>query len=134
MSRAALLAAAAAVLGLVGCAPDAAPASDVIRETLPNGATLVRYAALPADEAPRIVPDLRIGVLDGEEWEVFGDVRAVEVRRDGTILILDYQASEIRAFDPQGGYLGTIAGRGEGPGELQEVNGMVLKGDSVLWV
>ena len=119
---------------LIGCAPEAEGSGTVTRETLANGATLVRYADLSLDHAPRISPDLEIGVLEGDAAEVFGDVRAVEVRDDGTILVLDYQASEIRAFGPDGAFLETIAARGDGPGELREVNGMVLKGDSVLWV
>jgi len=48
--------------------------------------------------------------------------------------VLDHQAVEIRAFDQEGRYLSTIASRGDGPGELREANGMVLKGDTVLWV
>ncbi|NNM04664.1 MAG: hypothetical protein HKO65_06130 [Gemmatimonadetes bacterium] len=43
-------------------------------------------------------------------------------------------ASEIRAFDSSGTYLHKVAAKGEGPGELGEANGMILVGDTILWV
>jgi len=78
--------------------------------------------------------DLQIGAVDGDPHYIFGDVRGIEAGRDGTIYVLDYQASEVRAFDAEGRYLRTVAREGEGPGEITEANGFVLVGDSVLWI
>jgi len=78
--------------------------------------------------------DLRIGAVDGDPHYIFGDVRGIEAGRDGTIYVLDYQASEVRAFDAEGRYLRTVARKGEGPGEITSANGFVLVGDSVLWI
>ena len=53
---------------------------------------------------------------------------------DGAIYVLDYQAVEIRVFDSDGQYLRTIVRKGEGPGEIMEANGILLSGDSLLWI
>lgn len=103
-------------------------------DTLDNGALRIRYSRLPDSASQRVAPELTIGMLEGDPALVFGDVRGIEADSEGTIYVLDYQAAEIRTFDATGAYLQTIAKRGEGPGELTDANGMILVGDSVLWV
>ncbi|MDH3292530.1 MAG: 6-bladed beta-propeller [Gemmatimonadota bacterium] len=105
-----------------------------VRDTLPNGTIVVRYDRRPEPAAGPLEPDLSIGVVEGDPHLVFGDVRGIEADRDGTIYVLDYQASEIRAFDAEGRFLRTLTRKGQGPGELTEANGMILVGDSVLWI
>ena len=104
------------------------------RETLADGTVLVRYPSLPIDDVARAQANLTIGTVDGDLATVFGDVRGIEAGRDGTIYVLDYQASEVRAFDREGRFLHTVASKGEGPGELTEANGMILIGDTLLWI
>ena len=111
-----------------------------LRETLPNGALLVRYPDLPAidDTLPEVTEanvDLRLGSIDGEDLNlVFGAIRGVQAASDGTIYVLDQQASEVRVFDSGGRYLRTIVRQGEGPGEIAAANGIFLSGDTLLWV
>ncbi|MEZ4417951.1 MAG: 6-bladed beta-propeller [Gemmatimonadota bacterium] len=102
------------------------------RDTLPGGIPRLRYERL--DTATSLTPDLKIGSIEGGQATVFGAVKGIEADRLGNIYILDGQASEIRVFDPSGVYLRTIASPGEGPGELTAANGMILMGDSLLWV
>ncbi|MYA44415.1 MAG: 6-bladed beta-propeller, partial [Gemmatimonadetes bacterium] len=110
------------------------------RETLPNGALLVRYPALPAIDhvGPEVAEahvDLRLGTRGGDDPNfIFGDIRGVQAASDGTIFVLDYQAIEVRVFSPDGEFLRTIVRQGEGPGEVREANGIVLSGDTLLWV
>jgi len=116
------------------------PSEDPSRETLPNGAVLVRYPALPAIDSvgPEVAEahvDLRIGTVDGDDPNyIFGDIRGVQGASDGTIYVLDYQAVEVRTYSPEGEYLGTIVRSGEGPGEISEANGILLSGDTLLWI
>lgn len=124
---------------LTSCEPE--PASDnPTRETLPNGAVLVRYPTLPAVDSvgPEVIEarvDLKFGSLEGEDLNVtFGDVRGVQAASDGTIYVLDEQAAEVRVFDSSGEYLRTIVRRGEGPGEIGSANGIRLSGDTLLWI
>ena len=111
-----------------------------LREILPNGALLVRYPDLPAIDAigPDVTEahvDLKFGSLDGNDANLlFGDIRGIQASSDGTIFVLDYQAREVRAFDSDGRYLRTIVRRGEGPGEIAAANGIVLLGDTLLWI
>ena len=137
MSRALLTIFAAA--GVTACAGDSA-GPPALRETLPNGALLVRYPDLPAidDTVPEVIEaqvDLRFGSLEGDDPNlIFGDIRGVQAASDGTIYVLDYQATEVRAYDPEGRYLRTVARQGEGPGEITEANGILLSGDTLLWM
>ena len=107
--------------------------ADVTRTTLENGITLIHYSKLPV-EADTLAGDLFIGVAEGEDAYMFGDIRGIEADNDGNVYVFDYQATDIRVFDNQGIYLKTIATKGPGPAEITEANGMVLKGDSILWV
>lgn len=114
--------------------PGSDSSPDVERDTLANGAIHIRYPGLPDDRIATAEPELRLGVMDGDPNFVFGDVRGVDAGADGTIYVLDRLDSEIRAFDPSGRFLRTIASKGEGPGEITEANGMILAGDTILWI
>ena len=111
-----------------------------LRETLPNGALLVRYPDLPTIDAvgPDVTEahvDLKFGSLEGDDPNLlFGDIRGIQATSDGTIYVLDYQATEVRVFDSDGQYLRTIVRRGEGPGEITAANGIILSGDTLLWI
>ena len=95
------------------------PPGNPIRETLPNGALLVRYPDLPAiDSAGPEVTDarvaLRFGSRDGTNPDLtFSDIRGIQADSDGNIYVLDQQAVEVRVFDPGGEYLRTIARRAD---------------------
>ncbi len=126
---------AAFALAAAGCgdAGDAG-AGDAVRETLPGGGTLVRYAALPTEPTHMLEPDLVLGVLEGEEWEMFGDVRGFDAGSDGAIYILDFHPRVIRVFGADGAYLRTLGGPGDGPGELTQANGLLKEPGGLLWV
>ena len=116
-----------------------APSGEPTRETLPNGAVLVRYPDLPSIDSvgPEVAEahvDLRLGSVDGDDPNLtFGAIR-VQAASDGTIYVLDQQAAEVRVFDSDGRYLRTIVRRGEGPGEIGGANGIFLSGDTLLWI
>ena len=124
-----------AVFALSGCG-DSPPDQTLpgTRETLPDGTIVVRYPALPLGEVLEIVPEFRLGAVEADPYLSFGDIRGIDVASDGTIYVLDYLASEVRAFDAEGRFLRLVATKGEGPGEISEANGMTLVGDSILWV
>jgi hypothetical protein len=107
---------------------------DVQRDTLPNGAVHIRYSKLPKRQTATAFPEKRLGEVDGDPNLVFGDVRGVDADKDGRMFVLDYLASEIRAFDASGAFQHRVAGRGEGPGEIGQANGLILVGDTIIWV
>lgn len=86
--------------------------------------------ALPAQEVielpardQRIDPDFeevfRVGVLDGESWEMFGNVATVAFDARGNLYVFD-RAPDLRVlvFDPSGAFVREFGTSGEGPGEF----------------
>lgn len=121
---------------LAGCGAggeSSGPAASV-RDTTEAGVPRITHLTL-ADHSPDTLrADLRIGTLEGEAATVFGDIRGIEVGDDGTIYVVDAQAVELRAFEPDGRFRAVLAGPGEGPGEIGATNGLVRAVDGTLWV
>ncbi|TVP74578.1 MAG: hypothetical protein EA352_10445 [Gemmatimonadales bacterium] len=122
------------LLYMGGCEGESGGDTEVTREALPGGGTLVSYGPLPEVPDHVLEPDLRIGTLEGPDHEVFGDIRGVDAGPDGAIYILDFQAREIRVFEPDGSFREVLARGGEGPGELQAANGIYMDREGHLWV
>ncbi len=76
----------------------------------------------------------RLGTLAEEGPELFGQVSAVSLGREGDLYVLDGQASEVRVFGPDGTYRRTLGRPGQGPGELNRPAGLALDSEGKLWV
>ena len=68
-------------------------------------------------------PAVSIGLLDGPDEFLFGDIESVARDASGNLVVADEQALEIRIFDPKGGYLRSVGREGEGPGEFLDLTG-----------
>lgn len=91
-------------------------------DTLSNGAIRVsnpEQGLWDDGEGWRLVEELRIGSMDGEGPELFGNIIGLEVDPLGRIYVADSQAREIRVFDARGHHVRTFGGRGEEPGECE---------------
>lgn len=64
------------------------------------------------------VPCDTIGSMYGDTCDTFGTIAEVETMPDGGIAVLDGIASRIRFYDSGGSYLGSVGGKGSGPGEF----------------
>ncbi len=62
--------------------------------------------------------DLEIGVIDGPAEYAFSTIGDVAVADDGSIVVTDRQALEVRVYDEAGGYLRALGREGGGPGEF----------------
>lgn len=83
----------------------------------------------------RLVPEVTIGVLDGPEEQIFGNLRSLAVAADGTIFAMDAQALAVRVFAADGSYVRTLGRDGGGPGEFgQPDGGMAMLSDGRLAV
>ena len=51
---------------------------------------------------------------------------------DGTVVVADRGANELRLFDAAGGFIRSLGGPGEGPGEFQLLNEVWTRGDTIL--
>lgn len=77
-----------------------------------------------------LVPDLRIGSADQADYDLAA-VRGIAVGPQGQIYVA--QRYDVRVYDARGKHLRTIGRRGSGPGEIQNVRDVGLRGDT-LWV
>lgn len=117
--------AAAAVLGaLLACA--AAEGRGGIRgawradtDTLGDTVVVRTLRGSVWGDTARLESEMSIGVLEGDDPYMFGDVRSIAVRPNGEILVLDRQIPALRRFSPAGLYLGDIGREGGGPGEYK---------------
>jgi hypothetical protein len=106
------------------------------RSQLPGGAVLVSNPATGIwdDQAGWTLEEtLRVGSLEGEGPDVFGRVAALEVDPAGRIYVFDGFARELRAFGPDGSFVGRFGRRGSGPGEFESVIGLSVAPDGAVW-
>ncbi|MEX2529223.1 MAG: 6-bladed beta-propeller [Gemmatimonadota bacterium] len=59
-----------------------------------------------------------VGLLDGPEEFLFGEIADVRAMSDGSFVVLDTQTPAVRWFGFDGEYRGAVSGVGQGPGEL----------------
>ena len=72
--------------------------------------------------------ELRIGTADGDPDYMFGSISGIAVTADGSIYVLDTQASLIRAFDQSGVLQLSFGSKGSGPGQIQLGAGPIIAG------
>src|SRR5688572_22474434 len=98
--------------------------------------TVVRAARLPVHPGvATLIEELSIGVADGAEEYLLGDVADIVVARDGSIYVLDRQVPVVRHYDASGRFVRNIGRSGAGPGEFRSVSGLALTKDDrlLLW-
>lgn len=106
-------------------------------DTLPSGRVLVQNPDEPSWASGaewELREAFRVGSLEGDGPDVFGEIRDIELGPAGELYVLDGQASEIRVFGPGGEHIRTFGRSGQGPGELTRPAGMALGPDGLLWV
>ena len=110
----------ASLLGwlVVGCSPGDRGPAPIVQDSA--GVEVVRHGLL-ADYGRPVYPAeyiLTIGAVEGPPETLFGEVAGVELLDDGTVAVLDRQASEVRTFALDGSFIRRISRRGSGPGEI----------------
>jgi hypothetical protein len=129
----------ATVLVVVGCASGEAATGrwNGTIDTLPSGQVVVHNTADPIwTEETRwtLAEDLRIGSVDAEGPELFGNIVDLAVDAAGRIYVLEGQAKELRIFDANGVHLATAGREGGGPGEFAQPLMMDWGRDGALWI
>ncbi len=74
-------------------------------------------------------PELTIGVFDGADYEMFGNIVALAVSDAGEIYVLDRQVPAVRMFGRDGAYLGDLGREGGGPGEYKRPASLAILPD-----
>lgn len=78
--------------------------------------------------------DLEIGEFEGEDAYLFSRISAVAADPRGRILVVDRGVSEVRVFDPDGGFLFRLGGEGDGPEEFRTPCCVGFSPLAELWV
>lgn len=66
--------------------------------------------------------ELSIGQIEGDENYMFGGSVHVNTDEKGNFFVTDWDSKRILKYDPEGKYLLTIGGLGQGPGEFQNIS------------
>ena len=97
---------------------------------------VVRSTEPPAwGSAVRLIPEMHIGEVDGEEAYLLGRVRSVAIGKGGAVIIADDKTPILRLYDARGTFVRDIGRSGEGPGEYRSMGGVraLPDGRILLW-
>jgi hypothetical protein len=87
---------------------------------------VIRASATPREGVLRLqMHELWHTDPDAPEY-LFGFIDAAVADKEGRVYLLDRQVGDVKVFSPDGRFLRTVSGRGEGPGETQTPRGLVL--------
>lgn len=112
-----------ALLATGGMLHDAAAAQSVVENALAS--------AWKTTPEWTLEEDLRIS---GPPGGFLGMIFAVAADSRDNIYILDYMTQDIHVFDAEGGFLRTLGGQGDGPGEFRDALGPAISRGDTLWV
>ena len=76
-------------------------------------------------------PTLTIGLVEGDPNYMFERISLALRLEDGTFVVGERGANEIRLFDAAGVYIRTLGGNGEGPGEFGLLYEVWARGDTI---
>lgn len=79
-------------------------------------------------------PEVMLGVLEGNECEMFGSITDATVDAEGRIFVLDAQSHAVTGFDSEGECLFRVGRQGRGPGEFTRPRRIALSDEGVLFV
>jgi sugar lactone lactonase YvrE len=106
-------------------------------DTLPSGMVVVRNTERGlwgADPAWRVVEEWRLGAMDAQGPEQFGEIRGLAVDAGGFLFVLDGHSQEVRVFDASGAHVRSFGRPGGGPGEIARGMAVVVAPSGDLWV
>ncbi len=113
-------------LGLGACgSPDSTSGNDwqAVHGTIGDTIVVRTVSGSIWGDKARLVPDVTIGVFEGPDEYMFGNIRSLAVAPDGCIYVFDRHAQELRKYGPDGTYVGTFGRAGGGPGEYSRPDG-----------
>lgn len=109
-----------------GCRDDGKPLDEreLIVQVDTVGDTVVVHTLAGSEWGTvQLVPELRIGAVDGADHEIFGEIIGLAIDSAGNIYLYDRQVPALRKYAPDGRYVGTFGRSGGGPGEYANSDG-----------
>src|SRR3954468_11170540 len=98
--------------------------------------TIVRAVTAPIHAGVATVKEeLSIGVADGDEHYMIGQVTDIAVGNKGEIYVYDRTVPTIRLYDAAGKFVKNIGRKGRGPGEYQSGSALAVaaNGNLLMW-
>jgi hypothetical protein len=108
---------------LIACGGESVPRLQVEHDTVGDTMIVRTVAGSQWGTVATLVPEIRIGVFEGEDHYMFGQVRSLAVAPDGSIYAMDSQVPALRKYAADGTYLNTLGREGAGPGEYRGPDG-----------
>jgi len=102
-----------------------------------TGAYAQQVVDLPAEDRPLTAAFdevFRIGSIEGELWETFGDVAGTAFDAAGNLYVFDRQANRIAVVDRAGNFVREVGTPGEGPGEFRMALSFTVMRDGTIVV
>lgn len=78
-------------------------------------------------------PELELGAVEGDAVYLFQRPEFAARLENGNVVVADFGSGQLRFFGPDGSHLRSVGGKGQGPGEFREFNGVVrTPGDTLV--
>ncbi len=88
----------------------------------------------PTDKFLTLEKTAEIGISEGDENYIFGSINDVEVDSLGNIYVLDQKMSRVTKFDEKRKFIHKFGKKGQGPGEFEFPEAMVLDSERMIYV
>ncbi|NOT06973.1 MAG: hypothetical protein HOP28_02085 [Gemmatimonadales bacterium] len=125
------------ILALAGACRSAERAGSTVqveRDTIGDTSVVSTISGSIWGTEGRLEEELRIGLAEGAEEYVFGDVVELVPDGSGGVYIFDRQGPVLRHYDGTGRFMKTLGRQGGGPGEYRAIVGMGVRRDGRLMV
>jgi hypothetical protein len=101
-----------------------------------NGVSVIKNGNFPAEKRLNIEADFLFTINEDthDTTVVIRDITAIETDEDVKIYILDRRKSSVFKFSPEGKFLKSFGGRGNGPGELMMPREILCANDTLYIV
>lgn len=104
-------------------ASDARPSWQATVDTVGDTIVVRTVQGSVWEEERVLVPEITIGVIEGEDAYMLGQVAGLAVNAAGEIFALDQQVPVIRRYGPDGRHVADVGREGGGPGEYRRPDG-----------
>lgn len=101
-----------------------------------NGVTVIKNPKEPMyrEDVLSLEEELTLGETREGEEPVFIGVSGIQVDSRGNIYVLDGRARQVKVFDKDGKHIRSFGRKGQGPGEFQVTNDIVMTPDETIMI
>jgi hypothetical protein len=117
---------AVALVSLQACGGDVVASTAALQMQVDTLGDTVRVTILGGSvwgDTATLIPEVTIGVADGPDEYLLGQVRGLAVAPGGEVYLIDAQVPALRKYGVDGTHLVTLGREGSGPGEYRRPDG-----------